>query len=197
MRLPILESLLDMILFEVQRVYASQSYLSILYKSLYCIGFHGLLRVGELTEGDHVIKARDVHLEKNKNKILIVLYSSKTHSKANLPQKVRITADQQYENKRHFCPFELIRKYLSVRGSYETDWEQFFIFRDKEPVKLEHARETLKKCIENLGLDSSLYNMHSLRIGKATQMLRNHFGLEEIKRAGRWRSNAVYKYLKM
>ena len=39
------------------------------------------MRIGELTEGPHVVKVTNVHAGINKDKIMIKLYSSKTHGK--------------------------------------------------------------------------------------------------------------------
>ena len=86
-RLPISLGLLEIILFEVPRVMPTQPYLVILYRALFALAYHGLFRIGELTSGDHPIKAKDVHMALNKNKILIVLYTSKTHRLAQKPQK--------------------------------------------------------------------------------------------------------------
>ena len=61
-RLPIYCSLLETILFEVERHFKEQPYLSVLYKSLFALGYYGLLRVGELTSGNHTIKAKDIHI---------------------------------------------------------------------------------------------------------------------------------------
>ena len=78
-RLPIRKKLLELILFEVERMYTgnSQIYLEKLYKALFIIAYYGLFRVGELTSGTHPVKARDVHVGSNKNKLLFVLYTSK------------------------------------------------------------------------------------------------------------------------
>ena len=46
-RLPIHCSLLELILFEFQREFASQPYLQALYKALFALGYYGLMRVGE------------------------------------------------------------------------------------------------------------------------------------------------------
>ena len=88
-RLPIQCNLLELILFEVQRIFtdSSQYYLEILYKALFALGYYGLFRVGELTLSPHVIKASNVHVATNQDKILIVLYTSKTHGKEKLRQK--------------------------------------------------------------------------------------------------------------
>ena len=95
-RLPIHCGLLEMILFEVQRFFTrtNQYYLEILYKTLFALSYYGLMRVGEVTKSQHVLKAKDVHLAKNKDKLLLILYSSKTHDKANRPQKIKVTSNK-------------------------------------------------------------------------------------------------------
>ena len=93
-RLPIKCGLLELILFELQRYLDKQHYLLCMYQALFALGYYGLMRVSELTKSDHVIKACNIHIAKNKDKILIVLHSSKTHSKANRPQKIKITSNR-------------------------------------------------------------------------------------------------------
>ena len=200
-RLPIQCGLLEMIVFESQRILYKQPYLATLYATILIISYYGLFRVGEATEGDHVIKASNVHMGVNKDKILIVLYSSKTHHKGNRPQKVKICANpdakvSSSKKNRFFCPFKLMREYLEVRGKYYKENEQFFIFKDRSPVKPEHIRNILNTCLEKLGLDTSNYGFHSIRIGRASDMENFGYSLLEIKRAGRWRSNIVYKYMR-
>ena len=139
-RLPIHYGLLEMILFEVQRHFSlkNQWYLEILYKTLFALCCYGMMRVGEVTRSPHVLKAKNVHLATNKNKLLLVLYTSKTHDKSNRPQKIKITSKRNNKSgkyvHRYFCPFNLMRHYMSVRGEYSVDEEQFFIFSDGSPV---------------------------------------------------------------
>ena len=104
-----------------------------MYKALFALGYYGLMRVGELTASEHVIKARNAHMAINKDKLMIVLYSSKTHLVANRPQKVRITANACEKSvhymHRHFCPFKVIRAYISSRDPYVSDEENFLCLR--------------------------------------------------------------------
>ena len=199
-RLPIHCGLLEMILFEVQRYFRkkNQRYLEILYKALFSLGYYGLMRVGELTFSPHVLKAKDIHLGSNKDKIMVVLYSSKTHDESNRPQKIKITAHGQHEfkKKRSFCPFKLLGDYIKIRGGYAHEQEQFFVFRDKSKVTPDQARSTLRDMIELIGLDQSVYDMHSLRIGRASDLVKWNYPVEVVKRMGRWRSNTVYKYIR-
>ena len=58
-RLPIQKGLLEMILFEIQRIYRDQFYLEILYKTVLSLCYYGLFRIGELTSSQHTLKAQD------------------------------------------------------------------------------------------------------------------------------------------
>ena len=197
-RLPIHKGLLELLLFELQRTYSNQPYLEVLYKTIFCLSYYGLFRIGELTTGSHPVKAKDVHIGVNKDKILFVLYSSKTHNLGAHPQEIKITANQNYNSRKtFFCPFALSRTFLSMRGDYIDEKDPFFVFHDQQPVKPSHVRRVLKNAIKTLDLDPNLYNCHSFRTGRASDMLRNSkYSITQVKVAGRWRSNVVFKYIK-
>ena len=172
-----------------------------MYQLLFALGYYGLMRVGELTNSQHVVKAANVHSAMNKNKILIILYSSKTHNEGSIPQKIKITSndherDYKERKARHFCPFQLLRNYMELRGGIIDMSEQLFIHRDRAPVTAEQCRKVLKSALINLGLDCTLYGVHSLRIGRTTDLIKFNYSLDEVRRAGHWRSNVVYKYIR-
>ena len=142
-RLPIQIKLLELILFEVGRHFGrlSQPYLEKLYKLTFALAYYGMMRVGELTTSPHTAKAKDVHIGENKDKILIILHSSKTHGRNSFPQEIKISAGRSIlETKvdRFFCPFELAREYCASRGPYLKDDEPFLIFRDRSGMKPSH-----------------------------------------------------------
>ena len=197
-RLPIRFSMLEMILFEVQRLTAAQPYLQLLYLAIFSIAYYGMLRIGEITDSPHAIKACNVELADNKDKIKLTLYTSKTHGRGNIPQEIKISANESTGNRnKFFCPFSAIRNYLNARGrNYKDDNENFFIYRDGSPVNLEATRTFLKECITKLGKNPDAFNFQSFRIGRATDLLRFGFTIEQIKRARCWKSNAVYKYIR-
>ena len=199
-RLPIQIGLLELILFEVQRIF-TQGYIISLYQALFAMAYYGLMRISELatgTEGNHYIRAKDVHVGSNKNKILLVLYTSKTHGKESYPQQIKITAipNEDVRRKKHFCPFKLLNDYMARRGDYDDLDEPFFIFGGKLPVKAAQVRKVLKICVGRLNLNPDLYDCQSFRSGMASDMARNNFSVSRIKEIGRWKSNAVYKYIK-
>ena len=201
-RLPIQKGLLEMILFEVERKYETcnspQPYLSILYKAIFSLAYYGMLRVGELTLSNHTIKACNIHVGNNKDKILIVLYSSKTHGKESRPQKVKISASHTNSNRndKFFCPFRIVTNYMKIRGDYITDNEPFFIFSDRNPVRSYNVRNLLRELLEILNLDSNLYDVHSFRGGRTSDLAKFGYSIDRIKTMGRWKSSAVYRYLK-
>ena len=139
----------------------------------------------------------------NKNKILLTLYSSKTHDKNLNPQHIKITGIDQcsvnnavrYKH-RIFCPFMLVRKYVALRGNYLEESEQFFVFSDRTPVAQCHAQQLLKRLIKNVGLDNNLYSFHCFRIGRCSELIKLGYPIDIIQRLRRWRSNAVYKYIR-
>ena len=197
-RFPIQKGLFELILFELKRTLNGQFYLETLYRALFCLAYYGLMRIGELALGSHTVKACNVHVGINKDKILIVLYSSKTHGQNCHPQKIKIEA-QNTGNSDHklICPFEALCAFLRIRGSFIDEQEHFFTYRDNSTVLPNQVRIILKRCLDAMSLDSSLYNTHSFRIGRTVDLWRtNKLSLEQLKQIGHWRSNAVYKYLK-
>ena len=195
-RLPIQKELLQFIIFEIERKYNSDVfdhlYKRTMYKSAILVAYYGLLRIGEYTVSEHAFKAKDIHEGRNKDKYLIILYSSKTHGKDSKPQKIRIdkTTDQT------FCPFEETASYINIRPPYRTDEEQFYVSQDYSPMTAAEFRKILKKAISNLNLNPELYDTHSLRIGRATDLQKHKISVDTIKEQGRWQSNAVYNYLR-
>ena len=57
-----------------------------LYKAVFALAYYGLMHIGELTQGNHPVLAKDIHIAKNKDKIRLLLHSSKTHGKESFPQ---------------------------------------------------------------------------------------------------------------
>ena len=143
-RLPIGRRLLEMILEETEIYFLGQGqvFLCRLYKALFAIGYYGLLRVGEITSGDHPVRVGDVKIADNKNKMMFILRTLKTHWKNVKPQTVKICSTKKYSYR--FCPYQIIRDYMEVRKSFVSKDEPFFIFRDRSPVKPNNMRSVLK-----------------------------------------------------
>ena len=204
-RLPIQKGILNILIKTCLQHFnqISQPYLGSLHSALLMAGYFGLLRVGELTAGEHPILAKDVHIGENKKKILFVLRTSKTHWTDVSPQFVKIASrkanvmvkpEEQYDT--GFCPFKIINNYIERRPQIKDNKEQFFIFSDGSPVKPTHMRNVLKNLLIKGGFNSKLYGTHSLRIGRASDLRKMNLSVETIKNLGRWSSNSVFLYLK-
>ena len=64
-RLPIQHSLFETILFELERVFPTQIYLQYLFKAAFVLSYYGMMRVGEIAEGEHILKVKNVNIAKN------------------------------------------------------------------------------------------------------------------------------------
>ena len=73
--------------------------------------------------------------------------------------------------------------------------EPLFIFHDGTPVKADNAWKTLHCMISHLTLNPNLYDFHSLCIGRTSDLIKIGYPIETVKKLGRWKSNAVYKYV--
>ena len=137
--LPIRKGLLSLLVKSVEQLYPTQVYLATLYKATLVTAYFGLFCIGEVTKSEHVIKAKDVHIGDNKDKLLFVLHNSKTHGPDKKPQLVKLTKVHDYlkqDNRQHrLCPFETIHEYLQIRKSHSGPLEQFFVFRDRTPYE--------------------------------------------------------------
>ena len=201
LRLPIRRPMLHMLLESLHQSYyieKEQPYLCLLYQTLFSTAFYGLFRIGEVTCGSHPIKARDVHIGSNKDKMLFVLRTSKTHWNDVRRQTVKISSAKKIGKKTNiWCPFKLLRDYVNNRETYKCVDEPFFIFKGNMPVSPNNARKVLKETLELSQFNSNYYDFHSFRAGMASEMyFKYHLPLERIKKLGRWRSNIVYSYLK-
>ena len=163
------------------------------------------MRVGEVAKGTHPVKAADVHIGSNKNKILLILYTSKTHGFESKPQRIKITAiprksyatnAKSMAANRFFCPFDLLRSYMRIRGPYFGEDEPLFIFSDKSPLTPVHVLSVLRDLLTALNLNAKLYSTHSFRGGRSIDMANFGYSVRQIQIAGRWSSSAVYRYLK-
>ena len=195
-RLPIRKKLLNLINKELEtgeQVNGWSNMVKLIYRTAFLLMYYGLMRIGEITKSQHVVKAKDVFLADNKKKLSLMLYTSKTHDRSNRPQEVKIFSDGKTDK---YNPVQEISKYLRIRPPYRSENEQFLVFGDNSPVLDSHVRSTLKIILKNLKLNPDLYNTHSFRIGRATDLQKTKISIDNIKKKGRWKSNAVYDYLR-
>lgn len=195
-RLPINYYMLLELLDTVEDVYDQQPYLKSLYKAMFSAAYNGLLRVGEMTQSEHAILARDVLIGRNKKKIQFILRSSKTHGLGDPPQMIAYYCDCDETNAPQYCPYELMNHYNSIKEKYANEREQYFVFKGHVPVQAATFRETLKNIIKCAHIEADCYNVHSFRIGHANDLRLSGKGVDYIKQKGRWKSSSVWDYLR-
>lgn len=196
-RLPIQKDLLKLILNFIHTSYIEgrgQSYLGSLLKCAYALAYHGMMRISELTQGEHILKAKDVIYATNKWKITVYLRSSKTHTTADQPQVITVKALPTWK---YNCPVKIITEYANIRGrNSEYPSQPFLIHRNGEGLTQLQFRTNLKYILHTLGLPSELYGSHSFRIGKAMDDKIRGKSVRTIKEEGRWATSTVYKYIR-
>ena len=129
-RFPIHKNLLEMILFDLERMFSDQPYLEYMFKAFFILSYYDLFRPGELASGPHSVLASNVHIAKNKQKMMFILYTSKNHGFESRPQKIKITAVNNkaailnravdlvsQQQNCYFCPFKISCEYLAIRGN--------------------------------------------------------------------------------
>ena len=147
-QLPIRKGLMNLLVNAVPQICPDQPYLATLYQAMISTAYFGLFRIGEITYSQHVVKARDVHIAKNKDKITFILHTSKTHGRDKKPQIVKIERHLQTDRKgpNSACPFLLLRDYFNTRKKAKNTSEPLFVFRDRSPVQPCHFRKVLKQA---------------------------------------------------
>ena len=92
-----------------------QPYLESLYQAISCLAYYGLMRISKLTQGTHAVKAKNIQVAENKDKIKVIIYSSKMHDKSSIPQEIKISSKDTHKHfgsqgaEKVFCPFQLLR----------------------------------------------------------------------------------------
>ena len=173
-----------------------------MYKALFCTANYGLFRIGELTSSPHAVSVTNVHIATNKNKIMFLLYTSKTHDRSSKPQIIKVNAHEKQkkqgggQERECTCPFTALKEFLTIRKKYKLQTEQFFIFQDKSPVLLQYFRMMLHKLLKFNKFDHKRYNSSSFRVGRVTDLMEAGVPIETIRKLGHWKSSAMYTYLR-
>ena len=182
-RFPIQKKVLRLLLNQADIMYHDQLYRKRLFRAMFATAYYGMFRVGEITRGNHPILAKNVHLGINKNKLLIYLESSKTHSKGSDPQIVKINELKKNNHPQDsYCPFNILREFLIMRPGFKSNSEPFFVFRDRSAVTPYQFRSVLKMLIKQAGLEDKYFNCHSFRVGRSIDLLRMGVSVETIKK---------------
>ena len=156
-----------------------------MYTTLFLTAYYGLFRVSELTvtASNHAVKAKDIQIGYNKKKFMIILRSSKMHGAESQPQIVKISSKQGIQSNSTTtrkqntteislpCPYLALREFATARVPFASDEDKFFVFRDGTSVSALNMRNCLKFTLKSAGFDNRLYSLHSIRSGRAGDLL--------------------------
>ena len=184
-RLPISIDLLNKII-ESLYLLGLSNYETTLFKAMFSAHFFFALRIGEITDSKHNILINQITISADNIMLNFKSYKhSSSNSNADSPHVVNQSASPA-------CPVVNINNYLQLRGN---KFGPLFKLRDKAVSSTVYSN-TLKSILKVLGKDISKFSSHSFRIGAATYWSNIGFSELQIKRMGRWKSNAIFKYLR-
>ena len=93
--------------------------------------------------------------------------------------------------KEKFCPVKSLTKFLAVRTKISGPLS---IMKSAKPITGSQFWTIFKKCLTKIGKDAADFGTHIFRIGRCTDMVRDGYSDEQIKKIGRWNSTAFRDY---
>ena len=191
-RAPITESILTKICQILPNICFS-FYEACLFRAAFLLAYYGLLRVSEIVftnkvQADRPLLASDIQTEGGSKALLVSIRVSKTNQ-SGPPTILRIPVGKNH----NLCCVSAIQRYLSLRPIGPP---YLFVHSNGKPLTRSQFCGVLAKTIRSLGLPSQLYPSHSFRIGRATTLAAQCISNETIKKLGRWKSNAVERYIR-
>jgi hypothetical protein len=189
-RLPITKSILHQLVSNLSNI-TSALYNIKLFKSMFLLAFHAFLRVGEITTDSrshvNVLHVDQVTSHSSDDSIVIEF----RHFKHSNGRTFRLSIPSQPVTV--FCPVASLHDYLSVRGESPGP---LFLCSSNLPVSRHQFNTVLFQSLSYNGFDTSRYKSHSFRIGSATKASSRGYSDSQIRRMGRWKSDAFKTYLR-
>ena len=182
-REPMSEELLFSILDRLEKLNFSQ-FECTLFQAMFLMAFYFGLRVGEITASKHNILLDQIKLHSNS---LTLSFGSFKHSNLNPGPPHTISS-----NGTRFSTVEVLANYLKIRGRAEGP---LFLLNNK-PVPAALFNSRFKNLVQLVGRNPKHFSSHSFRIGAATFWANKGHSDVQIRRLGRWRSEAMISYLR-
>jgi integrase len=162
---------------------------------IFSVAFHGFFRIGELIATNPTCFTRVVAFEDitvsnhSENKVYIRLRHTK-----NMLSKDNLLVTLVPSQDRDICPVALVKKFLALRGGISGP---LFSYPGGTPISRHWFTQRLGECLRFAGLDPAFFKGHSFRIGAATEAAANGWSDAQIRRAGRWKSDAFKSYIRL
>lgn len=195
-RLPITLPLLSRLLQALPHVCTS-TFEASLFRAVFLSAFFGFMRIGEFaaTSGsclqNSLIMFSDVRfcdVGTSAASVLVTFRCSKANQ-SGPPQHIRLVrfADES------LCPIQALLAFKAVRPLSQGS---FFCHFDGRPLTKFQFNAVLRKVLRFSGLDELRVRAHSFRIGAATTAAAVGVRVSDIQSMGRWRSDAVHRYIR-
>ena len=163
-------------------------YLETLLRAILFLGYYGCLRVGEMvhsSHGNHCLQHKDTGF--SRGGVYRFTLNSFKHSLA--PKTLLLSRADNWD----LCPIRVLAEYYLVRPSIDGP---LFVFQDGRVATRAFVAKHLKDLVTRLGMDPKLYNTHSLRVGRASDLALAGASPSVIKDTGRWNSDAYLNYVR-
>lgn len=186
-RLPITRKILERMLKIVPSISDSR-YESSMLQTLFALMYWSLLRVSEVTyskDNTHNLQLSNVFLSKRSTKLNIDFTSFK-FSKGTVPAQLTIRSNIS-------CPVQLFTKHFF---QYPPKNGPVFTHQDGKPLSRLYVKQKISLSLQTINKVPSVFDTHSFRIGRATDMFLEGYSDTQIQLAGRWKSTAFKKYIK-
>ena len=171
----------------VKRLYLQEgmSYDFVLYRAVFTVAFYGFCRIGELAvsgSADHRLRMEDLTVRENE---IEVTFHTFKHSAGMARVVLQASAEV-------CCPVRAVKEYLMLRPA---GLGPLFIAACGASIKREQVVAVLKRLALACG-SSGRYDGHSFRIGATTHAAQQGRSASDIKRLGRWSSDAYLRYVR-
>ena len=184
-RLPMTTSILgDLIKVSTNTI--GSTFTSTCFKAMCSLAFFALLRIGEMTDSENNLSIKNVQCHE---KELHIQFTNFKHSDG-FPSRHTIKAQPASS----ICPVRNVKNYMKLRGSRPGP---LFLSTSGQAVQQQQFNSQLKVALEFAGYSSERYKSHSFRIGGASFMASQGASDNQIRLAGRWKSNAFLAYIRI
>ena len=181
-RLPISEGLLQR-MFDIIPNLGLSKYDSTLFQAIFLLAFYFALRVGEFTDSRHNINRDQVVVTNHEITLKFLSYKHSANA-----------ADTHYIKAKYtrYCVVGALLRFLNLRGNGNGP----LFSRNKKPISKQVFSGILKRVVSKLGLQNANLKAHSFRIGAASHWAQKGFSEVQIRKMGRWLSNAMDRYIR-
>ena len=191
-RAPVTQKMLNAICQSLATICYNE-YESIMFKSVYCLAYYGLLRVSEVTfasvlQADRPLKLRDISFNRDAA-VLLTIRMAKNNQRGQ-PTIIKIPCMPDDS----MCPVCLLRSYLKLRSNQPG---QLFIHGNGKPLTRSQFSSVLDKAVRGSEFKHEHIKSHSFRIGRASELASLGVDSDIIKTMGRWKSDAYKSYIRL